>query len=69
MADGPCRPRYSAGLYKSCVRRTVDVEGDGGSLAHRHRQVAGHAGEVAAAVGVHRRDGEVAPGRHPLPVR
>ena len=47
----------------------MDVEGDGGSFAHGHGRVAGHAGEVAAAVGVDRRDGQVAAGRHPLPVR
>lgn len=46
----------------------MDVEGDGGPLAHGHRRVAGHTGEVAAAVRVHRGDGQVAAGRHPLPV-
>lgn len=46
----------------------MDVEGDGGSFAHRHGGIAGHAGEIAAAVSVDRRDGQVAPGRHPLPV-
>lgn len=59
-----------ASLVKRVVRElTVDVEGHGGPFARRHRRVSGHAGEVSAAVGVHRRDGQVAPGRHPLPVR
>lgn len=46
----------------------MDVESNSGSFAHRHCGVAGHAGEVAAAVSVGGRDGEVAPGCYPLPV-
>lgn len=54
---------------KGQQQHTVDVEGDGGALAHRHCRVAGHAGKVATAVSVGWRDGQVAPGGHPLPVR
>lgn len=46
----------------------MDVEGDSGSFAHRHGWVAGHAGEVAAAVSISWCDGQVAPGGHPFPV-
>lgn len=61
-----CEPLHSD---REKGQLTVDVEGNSGSFAHRHRRVAGHAGEVAAAVGVDWCDGQVAPGRHPLPVR
>ena len=46
----------------------MDVEHDGGPLPQRDGRVGGHAGEVASRVGVHRRDGQVAAGGHPLPV-
>lgn len=46
----------------------MDVEGDSGLFAHWYRRVAGHTGEVAAAVSVGWCDGHVASGRHPLPV-
>ena len=49
-------------------QHTVHVEGNSGSFAHRHRRVAGHTGEIRAAVFVDRYDVQVAPGRHPLPV-
>lgn len=47
----------------------MDIEVDGGAFAHGHSRVARHAGEVGAAVGVDWGDGQVAPGRHPFPVR
>ena len=47
---------------------TVDVEHHGCPLPQRDGRVGGHAGEVASRVGVHRRDGQVAAGGHPLPV-
>ena len=46
----------------------MDVEPHGGPLPQGHGRVGGHAGEVASRVGVHRRDGQVAPRGHPLPV-
>lgn len=64
------QPHYAASHSdRDKGQHTVDVEGNSGSFAHRHGRVAGHAGEVAAAVSVDRCDGQVAPGRHPLPVR
>lgn len=54
---------------KGQQQHTVDVEGDGGALAHRHCRIAGHAGKVATAVSVSWCDGHVAPGSHPFPVR
>ena len=46
----------------------MDVKIDSGSFSHRHRRIAGHTGEIAAAVSVDWRDGKVAPGRYSLPV-
>lgn len=47
---------------------TVHVKVDVGSLAHGHSWIGCHTGEVGATVCVDGGDGQVAPGRDPLPV-
>lgn len=61
------QPHHTFTLEKK-GQHTVDIEHNSGSFSHWHRRVAGHTGEVAAAVSVDRCDGQVAPGRHPLSV-
>lgn len=46
----------------------MDVERDGGLLSHWYRWIAGHTGEIAAAVSVDWSYVQVAPGCHSLPV-
>lgn len=46
----------------------MDIEGDSGPFSHWHCGVFGHTGKVTTTVGVGRRNGQVAPGCHSLPV-
>lgn len=66
---GHLSPTYAPLHFdKEKGQHTVDVEGNSGPFAHRHRRIAGHTGEVAAAVSVGWCERQVAPGRHPLSV-